>query len=92
VRHALRVDDNQPAIVEALRAAGVKVEIVGRPLDLLCAVKRGSRYETLLIEVKDEDGRFTKVQAEFMAAWPGEVHICRTPEEALRAAFGEMMR
>jgi hypothetical protein len=43
------IDENQPAIVKALRAAGVKVRILGDPLDLLCAFE--GRW--VLIEVKN---------------------------------------
>ena len=92
MRHALRTDDGQQAIVAALRRAGVAVEVVGRPLDLLCAVRDpvGS-WRTLYIECKDDDGRLTKPQIEFLARWPGETHIVRSPTEALRACFGEAM-
>lgn len=92
-RHALRVDDSQQSIVDALRKAGVAVEIVGRPLDLLCAVcVPGSQYARMvLIEVKDDDGRLTKAQVEFLARWPGEAHVVRSPTEALKACLGESM-
>lgn len=94
MRHALRTDDSQQAIVEALRAAGVKVKVVGLPLDLLCAVRDPSvpwGYRTLLIECKDDDGRLTKQQIEFLAEWPGEVHVVRRPQDALRACLGRLM-
>jgi hypothetical protein len=95
MRFALRVDDCQKAIVDALRHAGVKVCVVGRPLDLLCAVPNpgGSLpYRTVLLECKDEDGSFTKPQAEFLSEWPGEYHVVRSPSEALRACFGDSMK
>jgi hypothetical protein len=34
-RYAMRVDKSQQAIVDGLRAAGVHVDIIGRPVDLL---------------------------------------------------------
>jgi hypothetical protein len=34
MRHAKRVDLNQPAIVEALRSAGAVVEVIHEPVDL----------------------------------------------------------
>ena len=93
MRHALRVDDCQKPIVDALRRAGVAVYVVGLPLDLLCAVRRSDgSWGTLLLEVKDDDGRITKTQAEFMATWPGEFHVVRSETEALRACFGESMK
>ena len=91
--HAKRVDDCQKPIVDALRAAGIAVYVIGLPLDLLCAVRRpGGSWRHVLLEVKDADGRFTKTQAEFMAEWPGEIHVVRSPEEALRACFGDSMK
>ena len=93
MRHALRVDDCQKPIVDALRRAGVAVYVVGLPLDLLCAVRRSDgSWGTLLLEVKDEDGRITKTQAEFMATWPGEFHIVRSEAEAMKACFGDLMK
>jgi len=93
MRHALRTDDSQKPIVDALRAAGIAVYVIGLPLDLLCAVRdpRGS-WRHVLLEVKDVDGRFTKQQAEFMAEWPGEIHVVRSPEEALKACLGRLMK
>lgn len=95
MRHAARTDDCQQTIVDALRAAGVKVYVVGLPLDLLCAVPNpgGSLpYRTVLLECKDEDGRFTKPQLKFIEEWPGEWHQARSPFEALKACFGDAMK
>lgn len=93
-RYALRKDDCEKPIVDALRAAGVAVEVVGRPLDLSVAVRGADgKWRTFYIECKDDDGRFTQAQIEFMARWPGEIHVCRSPEQAIRAALGaEAMR
>jgi hypothetical protein len=92
MRHAARTDKNQAEIVAALERAGISVEIIGKPLDLLICV----RGETQLMEVKnpdrtseDPDSRLTKAQVEFIAKWPGKVSIVRTPEEAIKAAIGE---
>ena len=93
MRFALRVDDCQAEIVKVLRGAGVAVEIVGKPVDLSCAVRGpDGSWRTLYIECKDDDGKLTKPQIEFLARWPGEVHICRSPIEALKACFGDSMR
>ena len=89
MRHAARTDDCQADIVKALRAVGAGVYYLKLPLDLLVCFKG----RTLLLECKDDDGRISKVQAEFMRDWPGEVHIVRSPREALTAVLGkEMMK
>jgi len=85
MRHAARTDDCQAEIVKALRAVGVSVYYLKLPLDLLCW-HRG-RY--VLLECKDDDGRISKVQAKFLATWPGEVHIVRSPREAIAAVLGK---
>jgi hypothetical protein len=81
MRRAAKVDANQKAIVERLRDCSVTVEIVGKPLDLLVCC----RGETSLMEVKTADGGFTKAQVEFIARWPGKIHVVRTEDEALEA-------
>ena len=48
MRRAARVDANQQTIIEALRAAGAGVEVLGLPLDLL--VSAGGRFG--ILEVK----------------------------------------
>lgn len=92
MRRAANIDKNQPAIVEALRRVGVTVEIIGKPLDLLVCC----RGETSLMEIKnpertsdDPDSRLTQAQIEFIARWPGKIHVVRTTEEAIRAVLGE---
>ena len=85
MRHALRKDDIEPEVVKALRAMGCKVEIIGQPLDLLV----WHRGRTLLVECKDADGKgLNKKQTEFIAAWPGEIHVVRSPTEAVNAVLG----
>jgi len=84
-RRARKTDANQTMIVDALRMIGVTVEVIENPLDLLCCHKN----ETFMLEVKTADGRLTKGQVEFMARWPGRVHIVRSVDEAMRAVLGE---
>ena len=86
MRRAARVDENQQAIVDALKRVGVSVEIIGKPVDLLICC----RGETALLEVKNPDGgdRLTKDQVEFIARWPGKIHIARSVDEALRLVLG----
>ena len=72
-----------------MRAVGCSVLYIKLPLDLLVC----HRKETMLVEVKEEGGRLTKAQEEFIATWPGRVHVVRGPLEAVAAVLGkEAMR
>lgn len=84
MRHAARADATQAEIVKALRACGCSVYVAKLPLDLLVCV----RGETLLVEVKEEGGRLTKVQEAFLETWPGRVEIVRGPVEAVSKVLG----
>jgi hypothetical protein len=82
MRYAARVDENQAAIVQALREAGAYVWIIGLPVDLLV----GYKDRTLLMEVKTTSKkRLTGLQADFFEKWTGGT-LCRVdnPEAALR--------
>lgn len=81
-------DANQQQIVEALRAAGYFVvdlsQVGGGVPDLLV----NSYSRTVLLEVKNMDGKgdeLTEAEAEFHAAYRGELHIVRSVEDALKA-------
>jgi hypothetical protein len=89
MRRAAKTDSNQQDIVNALRAVCVQVEVIGKPVDLLVCDRMGV---TSLMEVKNADGRdqLTKSQVEFIARWPGQIHIVRTPDEAVRAVLGDV--
>ena len=86
MRRAAKVDSNQAEIVAALKRIGVAVEIIGKPVDLLIC----HLGETALMEIKNPDGRdqLTKDQVEFIARWPGRVHITHSAEEAVRLVLG----
>ena len=86
-RRAAKIDDNQPDIIRALKACGIQVEIIGKPVDLL--VYNPHSKETSLVECKATDGRFTEDQVRFLERWSGPVHIVRSPEEAVAAVLGE---
>lgn len=96
MRRAAKVDLSQNEIVKALRKCGFEVLFIGKPLDLLVA----NRHRTFLLECKTErptseggSHGFTKEQTEFLAMWPGEWHVVKTPEQAIAAAVGkEAMR
>jgi hypothetical protein len=82
MRYAARVDENQAAIVQALRDAGAFVWVIGLPVDLLV----GYKGHTFLVEVKTTSKkRLTGLQATFFEKWIGG-SLCRvdSPEAALR--------
>ena len=87
MRHAARVDANQPAIVAALRAAGAIVEIIGLPVDLLI----GFRGQLFLLECKDgakvkSAQKKTALQERIFDKFAGyPVKMVDSPEVALRA-------
>lgn len=88
MRRAARIDANQTAIVEALRAAGATVRIVtqgnGLP-DLLV----GFRGVTLLLELKDGSKppsarKLTKAEEKFFMEWRGGlIAVVNNVDEAL---------
>jgi len=85
-RFARRVDANQDAVVSALRAAGARVEVISRPVDLLV----GIRGKLALFEIKDGDKvksaqKKTSAQEKFFAEWAGyPIGLVDGPEAALR--------
>ncbi len=83
MRRAAKVDANQSAIVDALRAAGCSVQslaAVGKGCpDLLVA--RGK--VNILLEVKDATGKLTPDQKTWHEGWRGRAHVVRTVDEAL---------
>lgn len=87
MRRAAKVDDNQAGIVKALRSVGVSVEHIKKPVDLLICY----RGETSLMEVKNTDGKdeLSREQVEFIARWPGKVHVVHGAEEAVAVVLGK---
>jgi hypothetical protein len=82
MRHAKRTDENQQAIVKALRDAGAYVWIISLPVDLLV----GYKGHSFLVEIKtDARKRLTALQADFFENWSGST-LARvdSPEAALR--------
>jgi len=68
MRYAARKDENEAAIVKALRDAGAYVWIIGLPVDLLV----GYKGHTFLVEVKDGPRkRLTALQDDFFKNWSG---------------------
>ena len=87
MRRAAKTDATQAPIVAALRLIGAKVYYIKEPVDLLV----GFRKRNILMEVKNGDGKdaLTKAQVEFIATWPGELHVVRNVNEALVAVLGK---
>jgi hypothetical protein len=85
LRHAAKTDANQAEILKALRSIGISVEYIKLPVDLLVCDQQG---KTALMEVKMPGAPLTKDQVEFIARWPGTVHIVHSPEEAVAAVVG----
>ena len=90
-RYAARVDANQSLIVEALRAAGAVVDIIGLPVDLRIAyVDSGGAKRFAYFECKDGAKsasriKKTDVQEAFFAKYPGwPVCLVDSPEVALK--------
>ena len=98
MRQAARVDASQPMIISALRKIGASVLLlhqVGRGVPDLLVWHRTlagvGRY--LLMEIKERGKGPNDEQREFMASWPGEIHIVHNVPEALEAVLGkEMLR
>lgn len=89
MRRAARVDATQAEIVQALRAIGASVWVIGLPVDLAV----GYRGRTTLIECKVLEGKrnpkpagHTKLQQDFMRTWNGgPVATVTDAEGAIRA-------
>jgi len=87
---AAKVDDNQRAVVAALRGVGATVmhlHRVGMGCPDLCVGWRGVNY---LIEVKDGDKppsaqKLTPMQREWHDGWKGRAVVVNSPEAALAA-------
>lgn len=88
MRKSARVDANQTAIVDALRAVGASVQslaMVGRGVPDLLVGWRGSN---LLLEVKDGDKprsarRLTPDETTWHESWRGQVATVASIDEAL---------
>ena len=66
MRRAARIDANQTQVIEALRAAGAYVWIIGLPVDLVV----GYKNRTVLMEIKTGPKKpLTALQADFFESW-----------------------
>lgn len=91
-RQVTRIDGPQAEIVQALRKVGCRVELVGRPVDLLVHHARWGDHWWRLLEVKETTGKRApkprldkrqKAQAAFLAETG--TPVVTSPIEALRA-------
>jgi hypothetical protein len=90
MRRAAKVDQNQQAIVSALRTAGAVVQslaAIGNGVPDLMVSFRGNLF---LLEVKDgskppSKQRLTVDQQKWHQAWGALVEVVNSPEAALRA-------
>lgn len=84
--HSGKVDGNQQACIDALRASGVVVRslaaIGGGLNDLLCVVPAA----TFLIEVKRPGESLTPQQKKWHAECPWRNHVAYSPAEAVAIA------
>jgi len=89
-RIAAKSDDNQKAVVKALRQAGCTVAVTSRAGDGFPDLVVGRSGVNLLLEVKDGNKppsarKLTPDQEQFHGTWSGQVAIVYTPDDALRA-------
>lgn len=90
MRYAAKVDDNQPAIIAALRKAGCSVtptHQAGKGFPDLAVGRQGRTY---LLEIKDGDKipskqKLTDDQVRWHGAWLGHKAVVRNVAEALEA-------
>lgn len=71
MRRAARVDENQRAIVKALRKAGASVQPLHTVGDGVPDLLVGIGGKTFLVEVKNEKGTLTPDQIRWHSEWRG---------------------
>jgi Holliday junction resolvase len=86
LRRAARTDENQRAIVKALRKAGATVQSLAAVGDGVPDLLVGIGGKTFLIEVKNEKGTLTPDQIRWHGEWRGaKPVVVRTEVQALWA-------
>ena len=93
MRRASRVDANQADIVKAARKLGATVRIVSSLSDGGGDLILGVRGVNLLVEVKDgnrapSERRLTPKEAEFHAAWRGQIAVVESVDDLVRLIQG----
>ena len=82
VRQASRKDRNHAEIKQAFRSMGASVADLSNVGGGCPDIMVGFRGQNFLIEIKTEDGRISKTQSEWHAAWAGQVAVVRSIDEA----------
>jgi hypothetical protein len=84
-RVKVKIDGNQPAIVDALLSAGYRVQslaICGMGVPDLLVSRAGRMW---LLEIKQPGESLTPYQHKWFETWATEVYIVHTPAEAINA-------
>ena len=84
-----KIDRTHAEVVQALRACGYGVQslaTVGKGCPDLLVSAKGRWY---VLEVKAEKGKVRELQATWHGQHCAQVHVVRTPEEAVHAVTGE---
>ena len=80
-----RKDANEPIVRAAFEALGCRYQKINEPVDALVAIPTGDGFINVLVEIKVPKVKPRKdqqKQQDFIASWPGPIHLTRTPEEA----------
>ena len=88
IRRAAKIDENQPALVELIRAMGVSVAITSAAHDGFTDLVIGFGGVTVLVEVKDgskEPARrkLTPQQATFHGSFKGAITVIENEQQAV---------
>lgn len=88
MRRAAKIDENQPEIVDALRAMGCSVTILSAVGNGCPDILVGFRGINLLFEIKDgkkpkSKRQLTSDQVKWHTAWNGKVYIVESVEQAI---------
>lgn len=88
MRRAAKVDGNHAEVVKALRSVGAAVKSLASVGDGCPDLLVSFRGWTGLLEIKDgskppSERRLTAAEQEFIAAWPGDVFVVTSPDEAV---------
>jgi hypothetical protein len=84
-KYSHKVDSNQAEIVRALRDIGASVLVLSRVGRGCADLAVGFRGLTYFLEIKNDKGKLTPAEQEFMEEWNGHYAIVRTVDEALAA-------
>ena len=82
---AKRSDDNQPAIVQALRAAGASVHDTHELGAGFPDIIAGFRKQNYLLEIKRPGAKLTADEMDWHIKWRGLVYVVENETQALAA-------